>query len=134
MLSLSPLRRSLALGEQVPRLNLRSGIERYRERDDLCSDVRRRVLGLESGVGSEGGLHCQVRADERPENAGCFGSGIDQADGRCFSLIHFFGYYGRICARSESLLSYSHPKCKPLTKRVGGMRKTGKLKLAGLDQ
>ena len=118
----SPLLRSLALGEQVPRLNLRSGIERYRERDDLCSDVRRRVLGLESGVGSEGGLHCRVRADERPENAGCFGSGIDQADGRCFSLIHSFWYYGRIRARNTREVERCRFFCRVLRRTFKGLR------------
>jgi hypothetical protein len=101
---------------------LGSGIERYRERDDLCSDVRRRVLGLESGVGSEGGLHCRVRADERPENAGCFGSGIDQADGRCFSLIHSFWYYGRIRARNTREVERCRFFCRVPRRTFKGLR------------
>ena len=66
------------------RLNWRPDRERFLERDNLCWDVRRRILGLEGGVGSESGLHGRVGADERSENAGGFGSGVDQRDCGCF--------------------------------------------------
>jgi len=50
--------------------NWRPDRERFLERDNLSSDVRRQILGLEGGVGSESGLHGRVGADERFENAG----------------------------------------------------------------
>jgi hypothetical protein len=58
------------LGEQVLRFDLRAGVEGFLQRDNLCSDVRRRVLGLESGVGIKSGLHGRIGADKRPENPG----------------------------------------------------------------
>ena len=58
----------------------------FRQRDNLRADLCP-LLRLKSGLGYESGLHVRIRPDKHPENAGCPGSDVDQADGSCFRSL-----------------------------------------------